>query len=903
LKRTVLYDRHVALGAKMVEFGGWEMPVQYKGIVEEHLATRKSAGLFDVSHMGRFILRGNALPFLQHVLTNNAAALMVGQAQYTMVPNARGGAVDDAYLYRFRDDEFLLVVNAGNRQKDWAHFQSMLGQFSDVKLTDRSEELAMISLQGPRSRDVLAKLMDLSQIPEPRRNMLSVGKVAGVEAMIARTGYTGEPICFEFFVPSEHAAKLWDSLIGAGATPVGLGARDTLRLEAALPLYGHELGEDPEGKEIPIYACPLAKFAVSFSPIKEDFIGREPLLRQEEAFTGFLHGDYSRIADLPRMVRPLAVLAKAVVRAGAKVSNAGGKHVGFVTSGTMVPYWKTRGEGLTSTLAEEQALRPICMALINSDIPNDRHLAVEVRGNRVDAVVVPYHLRGEAPPFARSIICTTGDESVRAQRAANGSERSSPLPWMEDQDLSLPVAARQDEATKVRSLLQDAVNNTLWRQRQCINLIPSEMTTSPMVRLLSVMDPAFRYAEHKEVKALHDAEVFYYQGTDFIDKVETLLEGEMRKFLGCDSVETRALSGQMANAVVFSAMMEFINRAGTKREPRRLSGVMNHNIIKGGHLSSQPMGALKDFVARDPITEMPAVINFPVMADNPYRIDVAACRALVEQYKPELVIFGKSVILHPEPIAEIRAMVTELGLPTVIMFDAAHVLGLLGEHYQQPFREGADIVTGSTHKTFFGTQRGLVGMNVVDRVQQKWLFQAVQRRTFPGATSNHHLGTLVGLLMAAYEMNHFKDGYQRTVIANAKAFAKSLKHAGLDVAGDAALGYTQTHQVLLNVGYTRGVEIARKLEASNIIVNYQAGPFEEGFSAAGSIRMGVSEMTRFGMKAPDFERLAELIGHVVLKGTPVDDEVQKLRGNFTEIGYCFSTKEYEGLIQQLHSLI
>jgi aminomethyltransferase len=300
---------------------------------------------------------------------------------------------------------------------------------------------------------------------------------------------------------------------------------------------------------------------------------------------------------------------------------------------------------------------------------------------------------------------------------------------------------------------------------------------------------------------------------------------------------------------------------------------------------------------------MPAVINFPVMADNPYRIDVPACRALVEQYKPELVIFGKSVILHPEPIAEIRAMVTELGLPTVIMFDAAHVLGLLGEHYQQPFREGADIVTGSTHKTFFGTQRGLVGMNVGGRVQHEWLFEAVQRRTFPGATSNHHLGTLLGLLMAAYEMNHFKDGYQRTVIANAKAFARSLKHAGLDVAGDAALGYTQTHQVLLNVGYTRGVEIARKLEASSIIVNYQAGPFEEGFSAAGSIRMGVSEMTRFGMKAPDFERLAELIAQVVLKGKAVGDEVQKLRGNFTEIGYCFSTREYEDLIQQLHSLI
>jgi aminomethyltransferase len=669
---------------------------------------------------------------------------------------------------------------------------------------------------------------------------------------------------------------LWDSLIAAGAAPVGLGARDTLRLEAALPLYGHELGQDPSGKEIPIYACPLAKFAVSLSPLKEQFIGREPLERQEKAFTGFLHGDYSLIADLPRMVRPLAVLAKAVVRAGAKVFDAGGKQVGFVTSGTMVPYWKTRDKGLTSTFTNEQMLRPICLALIDSDIQDDQQLHVEVRGNRVEAVVVPYHLRGEAPPLARSIV------------------------YHED---SATPQTDTDDATNVRALLRDAVRNTIWRQRQCINLIPSEMTASPMVRLLSVMDPAFRYAEHKEVKALEDAEVFYYQGTDFIDRVETLLEGEMRKFLGCDSVETRVLSGQMANAVVFSAMVEYVNRAGAKREPRRLGSVMNHNIIKGGHLSSQPMGALKDFIARDPITELPAVVNFPVLADNPYRIDVAATRELIAQYKPELIIFGKSVILHPEPIAEIRATVTELGLPTVIMFDAAHVLGLLGEHYQQPFREGADIVTGSTHKTFFGTQRGVIGMEASNRPQREWLFEAVQRRTFPGATSNHHLGTMVGLLMAAYEINHFKDAYQRAVIANAKAFAKALKHAGLDVAGDPNLGYTQTHQVILNVGYSHGVEIARKLEAGNIIVNYQAGPFEEGFSAAGSIRMGVSEMTRFGMKAPDFERLAELIAQVVLKGKKVDEEVQKLRGNFTEIGYCFSTKEYEDVIQQLHSLI
>ncbi len=152
LLQTPFHDRHVALGARMVDFAGWDMPVQYAGgIVEEHLATRKRAGLFDVSHMGRFIIRGaGSLPFLQHVLTNNARALDVGEAQYTIVPTQTGGAVDDAYLYRFLPDEYLLVVNASNREKDWDHFQQFVNEFGPVELTDRSRELAMLALQGPR---------------------------------------------------------------------------------------------------------------------------------------------------------------------------------------------------------------------------------------------------------------------------------------------------------------------------------------------------------------------------------------------------------------------------------------------------------------------------------------------------------------------------------------------------------------------------------------------------------------------------------------------------------------------------------------------------------------------------------------------------------------------------------
>jgi aminomethyltransferase len=334
-----------------------------------------------------------------------------------------------------------------------------------------------------------------------------------------------------------------------------------------------------------------------------------------------------------------------------------------------------------------------------------------------------------------------------------------------------------------------------------------------------------------------------------------------------------------------------------------MRAVMNHHIIKGGHLSAQPMGALRDFVARDPRTEKPAVVNFPVLADNPYQVDVAACRDLLEKHRPELVIFGRSMTLHKEPVRAIRRLVDEMGLKTVLMYDMAHVLGLAGPYFQEPFKEGADLVTGSTHKTFFGTQRGVVGANVQLEDETWTLWQALQRRAFPGSVSNHHLGTLLGLLMAAYEMNAFKDAYQRQVLANAKALAAALKDTGLDVAGDATIGYTETHQVILAVGYARGPEIAQRLEDNNIIVNYQAGPTEEGFTASGALRMGVAEMTRFGMREADMQEVAQLIHDVVADQRQVKDEVSALRNKFREMQFCFSEKDthdlLEGLIQRI----
>ncbi len=407
LRQTVFFNQHLALGAKMVEFGGWEMPIMYpEGIIREHLETRRGAGLFDVSHMGRFVIRGKeALPFLQHVLTNNAAALDIKTigAQYTLIPTETGGAVDDAYLYRFQTDEYLLVVNAANRDKDRRHLKCFTEAYPEIQILDRTREMAMLSLQGPASRSILQRIMPGENLPEPRRNSVCTVSISGVQVLVARTGYTGEPLCFELFVDGNHAPLLWDHLLAEGAAPVGLGARDTLRLEAGLPLYGHELGTDPEGREIPILACPITKSAVSFSPLKGDFVGREALIKQFEAFKRIISHDAPHPTNLPRMIRPIALTERGVARPGSKVFK-GDRHVGVITSGTMVPYWVVKGEGLKSELTDEHRLRAICLGYVDSGLNVDDPLVVEIRGKSVKAVVAPFHMRSDAPPYARPIL-------------------------------------------------------------------------------------------------------------------------------------------------------------------------------------------------------------------------------------------------------------------------------------------------------------------------------------------------------------------------------------------------------------------------------------------------------------------------------------------------------------------
>jgi aminomethyltransferase len=417
------------------------------------------------------------------------------------------------------------------------------------------------------------------------------------------------------------------------------------------------------------------------------------------------------------------------------------------------------------------------------------------------------------------------------------------------------------------------------------------------------MDSSGRYAEHRKFEAFEDKEIFYYQGTKLIEEVETLVMEEFRNFLGCSEVETRVISGQMANTAVFSGLVDYLNRSDRRSEPRRIRKVMNHHLGRGGHLSAQPMGALKDFIAHDPVTERPAVIPFPVTKEDLYRMDLLKTKDLLEEHKPELIILGKSMMIYKEPVKEIAEIVDSMNPRPILLYDMAHVLGLIGPYFQEPFKEGTDIVTGSTHKTFWGPQRGIISSNMSKGTEYEELWDAIVRRVFPGSVSNHHLGTLVGLLLAAYEMNTYKLDYQKAVIMNAKAFARFLEERGLTVEGDSKVGHTETHQVILRVGYGKGPLMAERLEENNIIVNYQGAPDDEAFTTASCLRMGVQEMTRFGMEEDDFAQLAEYMSQIILHDRSMAKEISQFRKKFMEMRYCLTAADSASLLEKLIEVI
>ncbi len=444
-------------------------------------------------------------------------------------------------------------------------------------------------------------------------------------------------------------------------------------------------------------------------------------------------------------------------------------------------------------------------------------------------------------------------------------------------------------ADKISAWCDRIEQNNIWRQKKCFNLIPSENTPSLLVKLAEIADPSGRYAEHRTMKG---QEVYFYQGTDFIRDVELEAKKELSLYFGCTDVELRPVSGQMANEVVFKGLVKFVNRKRTAGQPfRRLRLVMNNDLNKGGHLSSQPMGALFNLVEEDPASGKENVVNIPVRQDNPYRADLDRLAELLKKHRPELVVFGKSMFIYREPVSFVYDLVKDWPDRPVLMYDMAHVLGLYGT-FQAPFAEGADLVTGSTHKTFFGTQRGLVAGNFSADSPFKQLWTDIQGRAFPGSTSNHHLGTLLGLLLSAIEMNEFKEEYQAQVCRNARAFARYLKAAGIPVEGEEADGFTETHQVLIRVKqFGNGQEIARRLEDNNLLTNYQALPDDATFLDSSGIRMGVQEMTRFGMKEKDFEVLAGLIAEVIIRNKKVGEEVSRYRRNFLEMRYCLPEKQ------------
>ena len=353
LQRTPLHAEHLALNAKMVPFAGYEMPVQYPGgITAEHTAVRQAAGLFDVSHMGEFFVRGErALDFVQHITTNDASKLEVGQAQYSTMVNEQGMVIDDLLVYRF-PDHYMLVVNGANRAKDWAWASRFAGDFG-VDLQDRTDDIALLALQGPKAPGILARLTD-ADLDAIRYYRFAEGTVDGVPAIISRTGYTGED-GFELYVPADAAAGLWRRLLEAGADDgliaCGLGSRDSLRLEMGMALYGNDLDEGH---------TPLEGGLAWVTKLdKGEFVGRDALKQQKEG-------------GVPRRLVGFRLKERGFPRPHYPVS-VNGEIVGEVASGTLSP---TLGEG-------------IGMAYDPADAPNTRtQIGIVIRDKNIPAEVV-----------------------------------------------------------------------------------------------------------------------------------------------------------------------------------------------------------------------------------------------------------------------------------------------------------------------------------------------------------------------------------------------------------------------------------------------------------------------------------------------------------------------------------
>lgn len=358
--KTPLYDTHVQHKGKIVPFAGYLLPVQYEsGVIAEHMAVRTACGLFDVSHMGEIMCEGpDAVKNLNHLLTNDYTTMYDGQARYSPMCNENGGVVDDLIVYKVRDDHYFIVVNAANKDKDFAWMQAHA--FGDVVFTDISSTVAQIALQGPKAIDILKKLVPDEMIPEIYYSCKFHCTIGGMDCIISKTGYTGED-GFEFYLAAEDAPKMWELLLETGKEDglicCGLGARDTLRLEASMPLYGHEMTDDITPLE--------AGLGIFVKMGKEDFIGKKAL--EEKG------------APTQKRVG-LKVTGRGIIREHADVY-VGDKKIGLTTSGTHCPYIKA----------------PLAMAIIDVEYTEiGTAVEVDVRGRRVAAEVIklPFYKKG-----------------------------------------------------------------------------------------------------------------------------------------------------------------------------------------------------------------------------------------------------------------------------------------------------------------------------------------------------------------------------------------------------------------------------------------------------------------------------------------------------------------------------
>ncbi|WP_407307482.1 glycine cleavage system aminomethyltransferase GcvT [Desulfosporosinus sp. SB140] len=354
LRRTPLYEEHQAAKAKLIDFGGWEMPVQYTGVIEEHHAVRRNAGLFDVSHMGEIDVRGkDALAFVQMLITNDASKLENGKILYSPMCYPDGGIVDDLLVYRHDPDHFLLVVNASNTEKDFAWMLEQVKSF-EVSVENISDQYAQLALQGPQAEKILQQLtrVDLKSL---KYYTFTYGEIDGVESLISRTGYTGED-GFEIYVSPQYGRQLWRKILEIGSAegiqPIGLGARDTLRFEARLPLYGNELGAAITPLE--------AGLGIFVKLDKSDFIGKDALLKQKEQ-------------GIPRKLVGLEMIGRGIARSHYPLQKDG-QEIGFVTSGSFSP-----------TLDKN-----IALGLVRADIAVlGQELDVMIRGKAVQAKIIP----------------------------------------------------------------------------------------------------------------------------------------------------------------------------------------------------------------------------------------------------------------------------------------------------------------------------------------------------------------------------------------------------------------------------------------------------------------------------------------------------------------------------------